>query len=196
MAEFGFPTQEEVLALPADRRAELAALALSNIEPGVVPFDLFMQLNRHRPRGTVEVMPLRQNGFNTEILLSRRDSKDDLWPDLWHPAGVTILVTDPVEHFQDLTGSTRRIWQKELGGLIRPVGDEHFLEPRRSIGDGGHEMSFIYWAEVEIVPGAELPDQHRFFDVNNLDPPGKFFDVHRAQVSRAAAAFAIHRSGS
>jgi hypothetical protein len=183
----------QIGTLRPEQAAEVAALALGQLEAGRQPYSLFVQLARLVTLPTVEVIPLRQNEESGEIetLLAKRPPTDQWWPNAVHVPGTVVLPGDPALHNFDLSGTYNRLLEKELGGSVNLVGEPRVLELRRVNGDRGAELSPILWATVEET-GLAIPDNAHFYPVNNL--PRETMPLHMGEVWRAAEAFASVRA--
>ncbi len=150
--------------------------ALSKLEPGVLPFEIFHAVTRLVATPIVEVVPLRRNERNEpEILLLRRDADDPVWPNQLHTPGTVVRGSDKEGCFKDALG---RI-SKELGGatLSHPVFIENILHH----SSRGMEASQIYWAEIRNSE----PHEGDFYDANNL--PDELVQAQLDFISSAVA---------
>lgn len=73
---------------------QLAAL-LSSMEPGFLPYDIFVQIARLVVLSIIEFVPLRKNkNGNIEVLLLSRGMDDPIWPGELHTPGTVVRPTD------------------------------------------------------------------------------------------------------
>jgi hypothetical protein len=184
-------------ALAPEQHAEIAAAHLGRLQPGRQPLTLFSELARLVVLPTIEIIPLRQVNGQPEVLMAKRPDNDRYWPSLWHLPGVVVLATDPATHFRDLSGTTNRIFEKELGGAVAPAGEPNILEIRRAKGpERGDELSPILWIEVKEV-GDVAEHNARFIPLDEAiwNPPQPVIDLHISQLERVAPIYQQHLRG-
>jgi len=161
-----------------------AAELLSRLEPGFLPFPVFLQMCRLNTMSTVELVVLRRrNGGTIETWLRRRDSEDVLWPDSWCNPGCIIRPTD------SLADALNRLAEDDLGGVsfaAAPTFVTHLLNPANK---RGQTSIALYWAEL-----AAEPEAGEFFDVAQL--PEDLIPQQRQLILQAADAYRATRPAS
>ena len=129
---------------------------LGKLQPGFLPFELFLQVARLVALPILELVPLRRIEGRIEVLLLERGANDLLWPGMLHIPGTVIRATD--NSAGDAIG---RIRQDELAGLkftTPKLIKTDFHKSRR-----GSEVAQVYCTEVQ-----EVPKTGRFYDVGKL----------------------------
>lgn len=143
---------------------------LKKLEPGFLPFDIFVEICRLTVSATVEIVPFRKKGdrSSVEILLVKRKDDDPFWPGMYHIPGVVILATDKENSLKD---AFDRILHGELGGVStssEPVYIKYLLRK----GNRGTTLNLLH--RVELTSDPKVGE---WFDVNNLPknliPPEK-----------------------
>ncbi len=159
------------------------AECLKRLEPGFLPYEIFVELARIMVLPVIEMVPLRLNAeAKIEVLLIPRAKDDDIWPGTVHTPGTVIRATDVV-------GSKylpfERIIKDELGGtkISKPCYVGSVLHQSRR----GVEHSQIFWVEVL---GEPLVGQ--FYDVSTL--PDNLVDSQPRFITEAARNFAKIKS--
>ena len=145
---------------PTEEEIKQAAATLRRLPPGRLPLDVFIEVVRLVPAPIVEVVPVRKNSNGeTEILLTKREETDPIWPGMLHTPGTVILASDKGENNEE---AFMRI-QKELGGV--ETSEPHFVKNTFHEVKRGKEQAQVYWAEVtgapvvgEFYSAAQLPD--------------------------------------
>jgi len=129
---------------------------LKKLTPGFLPQPIFLEFARLVTLPIVEIVPVRQRASRTEVLLTRRDSDDPIWPDRLHVPGTVIRSTD-----RSYDDSIHRLLEIELDGT--PSGPPHFVVNLLHHQDRGSESALIFWVEVLGEPRAG-----NFYDSGNL----------------------------
>jgi hypothetical protein len=204
------PSKEEIAAFPRDERAALAAACLEGLEPGRQPMELFLQLARITVASIVELVPLRQDPETdtTQVLLTQRPARRDLWAGKWHVPGTVALATDDIPYNTPedrdnpdidptLTFQTplNHLLDYELKSSVKVTDGPHLYTARMRRGSRGTEVSNMFWARVETDDG--IPLVGRFFDVNIIaeqPPEGGLVTGHTAIAIQAAMAASEGRS--
>ncbi len=131
---------------------------LSKLEPGYLPFEIFLQVYRLAPSPTLQIIPLRRNAEgNVEVQLIRRPADDPLWPNLWHNPGTVLRATDT------FGGACNRLFDDELGGF-GTAEDLIFVENTFNKSLRGTEVILLYRMDA----GEGEPDEGEFFAVDDL----------------------------
>lgn len=174
----------------APTEAEIAAATdtLSRLEQGYLPYPLFMQMARLATLATVELVPLRRTGLDTEVLLVPRPDGDP-WEGEWHVPGTVILPTDPLRHSHDYSAPLARLIGSngELKSGVKAVGEPILVDTERRKTRRGDELSVIHYVEVKGEP-----EDGEFFDIetfpNNVPDPG-VIDHHVGFIQRTVATY-------
>jgi hypothetical protein len=143
---------------------------LSDLNVGLLPFDVFLQVARLVVLPNIEIVPLRVVGAQVQVLLLPRDADDPFWPNMLHTPGSIIRADDSA--FND---ATERI-KGELGGT--KTSDPVFVANMLNQNNRGKESSQIFWAEVE-----EEPKVGNFYDSDNL--PDNLIPSQRVFITKA-----------
>lgn len=159
---------------------QTVATILSKLQPGLMPFDIFHQFARIAVLPIVEVVPLRLQGGKVEVLLTRREADDPIWPSKLHTTGTVLRATDEAGSFKT---AFERI-NAELGStqLAPPV---FVMNSFNGLGRG-REYAAIHWAECLGEPKAGA-----FYPVDSL--PDDLVEGQRPFIAAAAAAFTAAR---
>jgi hypothetical protein len=160
-----------------DDEIQQAAKILRKLEPGYLPFPIFIEAARLVTFSIVELLPYRRNANGTvEVLLLRREEDDTLWPNMWHNPGAVIRPTDvSVEEVID------RIFVEELGTqrvghTIEYLGSLHHRTRR------GAEHASVYAVEIKSQPPCGT-----FFPLNQLPPDTIESHIQVAQMAERIA---------
>lgn len=148
---------------------------LKKLEPGLLPFEIFVQVARLAVLPVVEFVPLRRNKESLEVLLLPRNQDDIFWPGMWHIPGAVVRPDD--SSFED---AMKRITADELKDtrLGRPIFAEMAL--RKSVR--GSEAVQLFAVEVLGEPATG-----KFFDINKL--PDKLVEGHANFIKRGVEYF-------
>lgn len=163
---------------PSPAEISEAAHVLAKLEPGFLPFDIFLQVARLTTLSIIELVPVRYHEGSVEVLLLARPVDDPLWPGMVHNPGTVIRPTD---HENTFVSAFERIFSDELPGLT-PIGKPHEFESYLRKSKRGMENSRLFWIEVEGTPL-----QGQFYDINDL--PNNLITTQRAYILSAARLF-------
>lgn len=165
--------QDETLS-----KEELASTvtALKKLSPGILPYDIFIQIARLVTTPTIELVPLRMRNGKAQVLLLKRELDNDVWEGKVHIPGTVILSTDKKESFNQ---GIERIFKNELH--IPLTGNAVFIRYVFKRVKRGTEISFIHWTIVDQA------NTGQFFDVDNL--PDNLVDHQREYILKAAEEF-------
>ena len=119
---------------------------LSQVAPGFLPYDLFIQIARLVSLSIIEVVPLRMHNGKVQVLLVPRDADDTIWPGKVHTPGTVLRPTDST----DLSTVFARIVEDELRNTA--VGTPVFVQNEVRKTKRGMEQAQIYWVEVQSEP--------------------------------------------
>ncbi len=120
---------------------------LSQLKPGFLPYNIFVQLARLVVMPIIEFVPLRSRGDIIEVLLLKRSKYDDIWPGEVHAPGTVIRATD---NQGEIYKAFQRILIDELQGTT--VSDGHFVGTRLHPSKRGMEHAQVFWIEVYGEP--------------------------------------------
>lgn len=120
---------------------------LQSLSPGQLPSDIFHAVAAITVTPIYEVVPVRWNGQEVEVLLLQREASDPVWGGLWHTPGTVIRANDVEGSF---LSAQERI-RAELGGATfrhEPTFVRmQFHQVRR-----GRELALIHWVELDGQP--------------------------------------------
>jgi hypothetical protein len=160
-----------------NEEVEQAAALLARLEPGFLPFPIFLQMCRLNTMSTVELVVLRQREDGAvETWLRRRDAEDVLWPGSWCNPGCIIRPTDSLED------ALQRLSEEDLDGApfaAPPTFVTYLLNPANK---RGQTSIALYWTELVAEPAAG-----EFFDVAQL--PKDLIPSQRQLILLAAEAY-------
>ena len=120
--------------------------ALSKVQSGYLPADLFFQVSRLAVVTAVEVVPLRYAQGQCEILLTQRPADDPFWPNQWHNPGSIMRPTDEPGTF---ASALERVCSGELG--LTEWDSLVFVAPWFWHGARGSVVSLVHWLDVTKV---------------------------------------------
>jgi hypothetical protein len=138
---------------------DVASNILGKLEPGYLPFKIFMQIFRLAFTLTTEVIPLRLKDGKVEVLFTKRDDNDPIWPGAWHTPGCVFRATDT--SFEE---SLNRVIENELTDIkfnSEFIRVSEYIEKTKR----GNALGIIYYVEVndnnnigQFFNERELPD--------------------------------------
>ena len=136
-----------------------AARLLAKLEPGFLPFPVFLEVCRLTTISTIELVVVRRTpDGRVETWLRRRAPDDVLWPGKWCNPGGVIRPTDTLE-----TAFARLITDDLNGAPIK--GQPVFVKYLVNRTVRGQTGSPVYWVELDgepaegsFFPADELPD--------------------------------------
>lgn len=168
-----------------DEEIATAARLLNRLQPGYLPYPVFLAVSRLVTMSTMNVIALRLHDGRPEVFLIQRPEDDINWPGQWHLSGCVIRATDSPE--PDFPTAYGRILQEELRGQCRPVGPLTLLGVHQYDVPRGRELTFDYYQEMELAgESLEHPDG-RFFAVDGL--PAETMAHQVGSILEAGAAF-------
>lgn len=166
--------------LNKDEEKQLVEL-LSKLEPGFLPYGIFVQIARLVVMPIIEFVPLRLNKGSVEVLLLHRGKDDPIWPDEWHTPGTVIRATD---NQADIYKAFERIIKDELRGT--QVSNGHFVGTILHPSKRGVEHAQIFWVEVLGEPAVG-----EFYPADNL--PVSLIESQRKFIGQAVKSFSSVR---
>lgn len=154
---------------------------LARLEPGFLPFPLFLQIYRLAPAPTLDAIPLRRNSSGgIEVLLLRRPPDDPIWPNLWHNPGTVLRANDSYESAMD------RLLNDELQGA-RITKDPVFVANLFNQSKRGAEIILIHRIEIE-----GLAPVGTFWPVDKL--PKDIIDSEIAIINKASQHYRLQKN--
>ncbi len=160
---------------------KLAAQLLGRLQPGFLPFDIFIQVARLTVLSIVEVVPLCRNGQgDTEVLLLPRGADDQLWPDMLHVPGTVIRPDDGVKPLPK--AFSRVMDEMQQVRMRQPKFVTNIFRKTKR----GNEYVHIYWAEV-----LSNPTIGSFYKVDDL--PSNIVEDQPSLISQAVSSYEAER---
>lgn len=161
---------------------ELSA-ELSTIKSGFLPEPLFNQIARLGVLVFIELIALRENNGQIEVLLTKRSDQDTFWPNQYHHPG-TVLRPNDIDH--SLASAFDRLYKDEF--KCAPPQDGpffaglYFKQQLRGKGFG-----LINWIELsDCSVGEYLP-------VNDL--PKNLVKGQNDYIQKCAVEFSKYKKG-
>lgn len=151
--------------------------ALKKLEPGFLPYDIFVQIARLVALPIIEFVPLRMNGAIVEVLLLHRGEDDPIWSGEWHTPGTVVRATDNAKNIYE---AFERILKDELAGT--KTENMHFVGSILHKSKRGTEQAQVFWVEVMEEPKAGV-----FYPVTAL--PKKMMESQKAFIAQAVESF-------
>jgi len=115
---------------------------LNELEPGLLPQDVFEAIARLVVVPTFVIIPLFRRDGETRVLLTRRDDGDTHYAGLLHPAGKIMLATD-----ENLAAIFERLIKSELPD-ISPVSPPVFVAQFFETITRGKEIALVHFLEI------------------------------------------------
>lgn len=133
---------------------------LKKLEPGFLPYDIFVQIARLTVLSIIEFVPLRLCDGTVEVLLLNRTVDDPIWPNELHTPGTVIRPTD---NSGEIYKAFERIRIDELQGT--EISSGYFVGTILHPSKRGMENAQVFWVEVigepkigQFYSEAQLPD--------------------------------------
>ena len=102
--------KDKILLTPEE--IQQTAKNVKKLEPGYLPTEIFIETARLTTTPIIELVPLRKNDGDIEVLLLKRPNDDPTWPGMLHTPGTVLRATDVDGGF----GSAfKRLYNKEIG---------------------------------------------------------------------------------
>jgi hypothetical protein len=142
-----------------EQELKQVAQLLEKLEPGFLPYDIFVQIARLTVLSIIEFVPIRLSSEGkVEVLLLSRGSNDAIWPDELHTPGTVIRPTD-TEGKMYLAFD--RIINDELEGV--KTSTPHYVGSNLHKSKRGMEQAQVFWIEV-----LEEPSVGSFYEADQL----------------------------
>lgn len=145
----------------------------------LLPYDIFLEFARLSCFSIVELVPLRKNGDDVEVLLFKRPAIDQVWIGMVHTPGVVIRPTDARS---GLDGVLKRLIGAELPGT-KFRGEPIFVEIILREVKRGTECANVYYVEVDSHYG-----DGAWHNVSSL--PDNVIDTQIEMIRNASKTFA------
>lgn len=154
--------------LSSDQRIRCTDI-LSQLEPGIIPLEIFEQIARLMRLPTVLLIPIKRVDGQVYVGVVRREANDRWWPGLLHLAGTVLRSTDTME-----TALQRLIeTELQLSGHQPPVFHENLVHQSKR----GAELQLIHSVDgCELAPDSPL----QWFPINAL--PTDFLATERSAL--------------
>lgn len=127
---------------------------LKKLTPGNVPEQIFVEFSRHNVLTSIELFLFN---IHNEVLLTRRNANDPVWPNMWHNPG-TIVRPNDIPHGLDY--AVNRIYNSELhiASYEKPKQIQQVLLSH----ERGNGIGYIYIGKLESTTVGEFFDIHHF----------------------------------
>ena len=153
-------------------------VALSKLEAGRLPSDIFKEVARLTVTPVVEIVPLyKDENDHTKVVLLQKGIDDIYWPAMYHVPGAIVLATDTPGSFSD---ALERVLKGKLAKY--QLADVVFVDTALSQVSRGMEVAIVYVARVESVP-----DDALLFSIDAL--PDNIVEGHLNFISSAFEKF-------
>ena len=150
---------------------------LSQLAPGFLPYDIFVQIARLVTLPIIEFVPLRLNEGRVEVLLLERSRHDEIWPGELHTPGTVIRPTD---NLGEIYKAFERIRKDEL--MDTEISDGYFVGSILHRSKRGSEQGQVFWVEVLGEPKAG-----KFYPADNMPP--NLIESQRKFIAQAVKSF-------
>lgn len=170
---------------PTPEEIETAAGILAKLQPGFLPYSIFMQFARIAVCCVVEVVPLRFADGKLQVLLLQRPADDPIFPNKLHSPGTIVRATDSEGAYADA-------FQRLLDGELHDValaGPPEYVTSVLHKSKRGMEDATVFFVEVIGQPTAG-----EFYDIDNL--PDTLVNTQIGFIRAAALAFQSRRLSS
>lgn len=151
---------------------------LAQLEPGFLPYELFIAVARLVVLPILEFVPLRIRKGKIEVLMLQKQEAP--FTGLWHTPGTVIRATDVAAHKDGVWPPMSRI-QDEIGGI--EIGLPYFVGNVLHQNDRGAEQAQVFWVEVVGEPKIGA-----FFAVDSL--PQNIIGSQEKFIAMAVKSFA------
>ena len=150
---------------------------LNTLEPGFLPYDIFIAIARLVVLPAVEFIPLRIVDGRVQVFLIRRPTNDP-WPNKLHTPGTVLRPTDT-----SLEDACKRLLSDEFGITDSQSVQLHFIGcGLQADNDRGSGLCIEHILELQ-----EVPTTGEYYDVESL--PDDFIEFQKPMVQRAVAKF-------
>ena len=150
---------------------------LAKLEPGFLPYEIFVQIARLVTLPIIEFVPLRVRGGEVEVLLLERDADDEFWPGEVHVPGTVVRPTDSLG---EIYKAFDRIRRDELQNTN--ISEPYFVGSILHKSKRGMEQAQVFWVEV-----LEDPRVGKFYPVEQL--PDNLIESQRGFINEAIRSY-------
>ncbi len=157
------------------------SLGLSKIPAGFLKPELFNQVARLGVLTYLEVLAFRQKKESIEVLLTKRDSKDPFWPNMYHNPGTVLRPSDTDYSFKDALNRLENDEYKQKFPMPFFAGF-WFEQLERGKGFG-----IVCWVELQNCSAGQ------YFNVNQL--PSNLIKGQSAYIINAAKQYSDYKCG-
>ena len=165
-----------------------AVEALKKLPRGFLPKEAFDVLVQKVVTPAVDLLPLRLNEQGqVEVLLTKREADDPIWPDQWHIPGTVLRATDTEQTYQS---AFERVLEGELKGGLQVSGSPVYVMTSFVEVERGRELVLSHYIEVES--GSEAP-VGRFFPADKI--PKEMLEHQIGMVAAIATAYRTFLQG-
>lgn len=142
---------------------------LSQLQPGLLPLEIFNQIARLMRLPTVILIPVKKEDSKLFIGSVKREANDLWWPNLWHLAGTVFRSTDTMQD------ALTRLLHHELG--IEKSDAPIFRNFLVHTSKRGAEILFIHSVEnCQLKADSEM----QWFSIDDL--PADFLETEKNAV--------------
>ena len=159
---------------------------LKQLEPGLLPEEIFYQIARVFVTPIVEIVPIILEDGKVKVLLLERPADDPFWGGMLHTPGTIVLSTDKEGSIES---AFERILNNELAGetATHPpilVGYENHQ------GNRGRELALIHWIEMKDATSKV----GKYYDIDNL--PVRIVNTQVKFIKKAVDHYKNYKSNS
>lgn len=159
-----------------DKDITKTAALLKQLQPGFLPYEIFVQMARLSVLSIIELVPLCYKDGKVMVLLLKRPENDLIWPGKLHSPGTVVRPTD-----HSLTGEAfKRLVKEELNGT--KLSKPQYVESLFRDTVRGKENVQVFQAKILSEPRAGS-----LFDLDDL--PENFLDSQLDFIQHAANSF-------
>lgn len=153
---------------------------LKKIEPGPLPFPIFLEVARLYVSCIIEIVPFYNDNGNIQVLLQEREKEDPVWGGKLHTAGTVVRANDEEGSF---ISAFDRILNKELAG-VAIKSEPTFVKTVFHQVARGRELALIFYVELATN---EITQLGKLYDIEKL--PAEIVDTQIQFIQDAAKQF-------
>jgi hypothetical protein len=150
---------------------------LNKFDPGFLPHDIFIAIARLIVLPAIEFIPIRLEGNEIQVLLTRRQPDDPAWPNMLHTPGTILRSTD-----SSLDEASSRLLKDEFGILDPEYVTVTFISYDLDHGTRGTGLTLEHLIEINVEVSVG-----EYYNVESL--PEDFIEGQRAMLERAVIKF-------
>jgi hypothetical protein len=159
---------------------ETTTKILKKIEPGTLPFPIFLEIARLYVSCIVEIVPLYNDNGKIQVLLQTRGREDPIWGGKLHTTGTVIRANDEDGSFKS---AFDRILNKELAGIAIKK-EPTFVKSILHQVARGKEFALVFYVELLTDKVSHLG---RLYDIEKM--PNEIVDTQIQFIQDAARQF-------